>query len=100
MIADEVAKQFGTLTEVADRVAFVGAVCSHWLRTRTFDNPGELDRVFDEAVGRLAETLAYGTELSPRAAVDGAWTTFAGARERLRSEHANLIDRLAGSGRP
>ena len=86
---------FGKLSTIPERVAFVAAVTSHVLKPGTTDSPKDLDYWFREAIDSLAYTLAGQAKGQPATIVVAeAWGKFEKARAELEAKHCHLIGRL------
>lgn len=87
---------FLALTSVADKVAFIGAICSRYLQNGSITSLRALDEQFKEAIDsliyRLRPKLAAGTH--PDLAVAEAWATFQGGRPKIEADFGWLISRL------
>lgn len=87
---------FGTLTSVADRVAFVAAVQSYALRS--IRSTSDLEYQVKDALEGLAYTLSGQTpDKSGAVVVDAAWQKFVAAKADLHRQHAALIVLLGES---
>lgn len=89
-----IAGNFGGLSGVPEKVAFIAAAAPHTLRGGHIRTAADLSFYLNEEIGMLVFSLAR-RDGDPAALVAAAWEKFTGARAELEAKHSALIHALA-----
>ncbi|SEI14640.1 hypothetical protein [Paraburkholderia hospita] len=93
-IGTHLAKTFGAIETISEKVAFVAAVERHKLSGGWMNTAEDLDRAFKEGLADLPYSL-FRKEGSAAVVAKDAWAKFLEARERLEEQHAVMILKLS-----